>query len=62
VLALLLVAGSLGLNNLAASIAIGISGADQATRTRTALAFGLFEDGMPVIGSCSSAPRSASTT
>lgn len=48
--ALLLVAGSLGLNNLAASIAIGLSGVDRATRTRTALAFGLFEAGMPVIG------------
>jgi putative Mn2+ efflux pump MntP len=49
-LALLLVAGSLGLNNLAASIAIGLSGVDRATRTRTAVAFGLFEAGMPVIG------------
>lgn len=49
-LALLLVAGSLGLNNLAASIAIGLSGVDRATRTRTALAFGLFEAGMPVVG------------
>jgi manganese efflux pump family protein len=50
VLALLLVAGSLGLNNLAASIAIGLSGVDRATRTRTALAFGVFEAGMPVVG------------
>jgi len=50
VLALLLVAGSLGLNNLAASIAIGLSGVDRATRTRTALAFGLFEAGMPLVG------------
>jgi putative Mn2+ efflux pump MntP len=49
-LALLLVAGSLGLNNLAASIAIGLSGVDRATRTRTAVALGLFEAGMPVIG------------
>ena len=49
-LALLLVAGSLGLNNLAASIAIGLSGVDRAKRTRTALAFGLFEAGMPVVG------------
>jgi manganese efflux pump family protein len=49
-LALLLVAGSLGLNNLAASIAIGLSGVDRATRTRTALAFGLFEAGMPLLG------------
>jgi putative Mn2+ efflux pump MntP len=50
ILALLLVAGSLGLNNLAASIAIGLSGVDRATRTKTALAFGLFEAGMPVVG------------
>ena len=49
-LALLLVAGSLGLNNLAASIAIGLSGVDRSTRTRTALAFGAFEAGMPVVG------------
>lgn len=49
-LALLVVAGSLGLNNLAASIAIGLSGADRAIRTRTALTFGLFEAGMPVVG------------
>ena len=49
-LTLLLVAGSLGLNNLAASIAIGLSGVDRATRTRTALAFGLFEAGMPLVG------------
>jgi manganese efflux pump family protein len=50
VLALLVVAGSLGLNNLAASIAIGLSGADRAIRTRTALGFGLFEAGMPLVG------------
>ncbi len=50
VLALLLVAGSLGMDNFAASIAIGLSGVDQALRVRIALAFGLFESGMPVIG------------
>ena len=49
-LALLLVAASLGLSNFAASIAIGISGVDQQLRVRTALAFGLFEAGMPIIG------------
>ncbi len=49
-LALLLVAGSLGLNNLAASIAIGLSGVDRAARTRVAVAFGAFEAGMPVVG------------
>jgi manganese efflux pump family protein len=49
-LALLLVAGSLGLSNFAASIAIGLSGVDRATRARVAASFGLFEAGMPVIG------------
>jgi len=49
-LALLLVAGSLGLNNLAASIAIGLSGVDRAARARVAVAFGAFEAGMPVVG------------
>lgn len=50
VLALLLVAGSLGLDNFAASIAIGLSGVDQTLRVRIALAFGLFEALMPAIG------------
>jgi putative Mn2+ efflux pump MntP len=50
VLALLLVAGSLGLDNFAASIAIGLSGVDQSLRVRIALAFGLFEALMPAIG------------
>jgi putative Mn2+ efflux pump MntP len=49
-LALALVAVSLGLDNLAAAIAIGIAGVDRSIRTRVALAFGLFEAGMPVIG------------
>ena len=49
-LALLLVAVSLGLNNLAASIAIGLSGVDRAARTRVAVAFGAFEAGMPLVG------------
>jgi putative Mn2+ efflux pump MntP len=49
-LALLLVAGSLGMSNFAASIAIGLSDVDQALRVRIAFAFGLFEAGMPVIG------------
>jgi manganese efflux pump family protein len=49
-LALLLVAGSLGLSNFAASIAIGISGVDRRVRVRVALAFGLFEAGMPILG------------
>ncbi len=50
VLPLLLVAGSLGMSNFAASIAIGISGVDHALRMRLAFAFGLFEAGMPVVG------------
>jgi manganese efflux pump family protein len=50
VLGLLLVAGSLGLDNFAASIAIGLSGVDQTLRVRIALAFGLFEALMPAIG------------
>ena len=49
-LALLLVAGSLGLNNLAASIAIGLSGVDRAVRARVAVAFGAFEAAMPLVG------------
>jgi manganese efflux pump family protein len=50
VLALLLVAASLGLSNFAASIAIGMSGVDRHVRLRVALAFGLFEAGMPIVG------------
>lgn len=49
-LALLLAAGSLGLNNFAASIAIGLSGIDRAARVRIAVVFGLFEAAMPVVG------------
>jgi len=48
--AVLLVAGSLGLSNFAASIAIGIAGVDRQLRARVALAFGLFEAGMPIVG------------
>jgi len=49
-LAVLLVAGSLGLSNFAASIAIGLAGVDRELRARIALAFGLFEAGMPILG------------
>ena len=49
-LALLLVAGSLGLDNFAASIAIGLSGVDQSVRVRIAVTFGIFEAVMPTIG------------
>jgi putative Mn2+ efflux pump MntP len=41
---------SLGLSNFAAAIGIGLSGIGTATRLRTALAFGLFEALMPVLG------------
>jgi manganese efflux pump family protein len=49
-LALLLVAVSVGLDNLAAAIGIGVSGVDAVTRLRVGLVFGVFEAGMPVIG------------
>jgi len=50
VLALLLVAAALGMSNLAASIAIGVSGVDARTRLRVGLVFGVFEAGMPLVG------------
>jgi putative Mn2+ efflux pump MntP len=50
VLALLLVALSLGLSNFAAAIGIGISGTTARTRLRVGIIFGLFETGMPVAG------------
>jgi manganese efflux pump family protein len=50
VLALVLAAGSLGLDNFAASIAIGLSGVDHSLRVRIALIFGIFEAVMPAIG------------
>jgi putative Mn2+ efflux pump MntP len=49
-LALLLVALSLGLSNFAASVGIGISGIDAHARVRVGVIFGLFETGMPVLG------------
>ena len=49
-LALLLVAGSLGLSNFAAAIGIGVSGVDARTRLRVGLVFGLFEAAMPLVG------------
>jgi manganese efflux pump family protein len=50
VLALLLVAVSLGLSNFAASIGIGVAGVDAGTRLRVGLIFGIFEVGMPLAG------------
>jgi putative Mn2+ efflux pump MntP len=49
-LALLLVAASVGMSNLAAAIAIGVSGVDARTRLRVGLVFGAFETGMPILG------------
>lgn len=48
--ALLLVALSVGLGNFAASTAIGAHGVDRKLRLLTAGVFGVFEGGMPVIG------------
>jgi manganese efflux pump family protein len=50
VIALLLVAVSLGLSNFAAAIGIGVTGIDTPTRIRVGLVFGLFEAGMPILG------------
>src|ERR1039458_4014403 len=50
VLALLLVALSVGMDNFGASIAIGVSGIDRRLRIRTAVIFGVFEAAMPVVG------------
>jgi manganese efflux pump family protein len=49
-LALLLVAVSLGLSNFAASVGIGVSGSDARTRLRVGVIFGIFEAGMPILG------------
>jgi putative Mn2+ efflux pump MntP len=49
-LALQLVAFSLGLSNFAAAIGIGVSGVDTRTRLRVGLVFGLFEAAMPLLG------------
>ena len=49
-LALLLVAASVGLSNLAAAIGIGFGGVTTATRIRVAVVFGVFEAGMPIVG------------
>jgi putative Mn2+ efflux pump MntP len=50
VLALLLVAASVGLSNLAAAIGIGFGGVTARTRIRVAVIFGVFEAGMPIVG------------
>lgn len=48
--ALLLVAMSLGLSNFAAAVGIGVTGIDARTRLRVGLIFGFFETAMPIIG------------
>lgn len=50
VLALLLVAISVGLDNFGAATAIGVSGVDKKLRLRVAIIFGIFEAAMPIIG------------
>jgi putative Mn2+ efflux pump MntP len=50
VLALILSAVAVGLDNFAASIGIGLAGVDARTRWRVAVVFGAFEAGMPLIG------------
>jgi putative Mn2+ efflux pump MntP len=50
VVAVLLVAVSLGLSNFAAAVGIGVSGIDARTRVRVGAVFGLFETGMPIAG------------
>jgi manganese efflux pump family protein len=50
VLAVLLVALSLGLSNFAASVGIGVAGVSGRTRLRVGAIFGLFETGMPILG------------
>jgi manganese efflux pump family protein len=50
VLAILLVAVSVGLDNFGAATAIGVSGVDGRLRWRIAVIFGIFEAAMPVLG------------
>jgi putative Mn2+ efflux pump MntP len=50
VLALLLVAASLGLSNFGAAIGLGMAGVDAGVRIRAGLVFGVFETGMPILG------------
>jgi len=50
VLALLLVALSVGLDNFGASTGIGVFGVDRGLRLRVAVIFGVFEALMPVVG------------
>lgn len=49
-LAIFLVALSVGLDNFAAAIGIGLSGLDAKLRIQVAVVFGVFEGGMPILG------------
>jgi manganese efflux pump family protein len=49
-LALALVAFSLGLSNFAAAVGLGAGGIDARTRLRVGVIFGVFETGMPLLG------------
>ena len=49
-LALVLVALSLGLSNFAAAAGIGVSGVNARTRLEVGVVFGLLEAGMPLLG------------
>lgn len=49
-LAVALVAVSVGFSNLAASVGLGVAGVSKATRLRVLVTFGLFEAAMPIIG------------
>jgi putative Mn2+ efflux pump MntP len=49
-LAIVLLGLSVGLGNFAASVAIGLSGIDKATRLRVVMVFGAFETLMPLVG------------
>jgi manganese efflux pump family protein len=50
VLALLLVAAAIGLDNFAVAVGIGLGGTSNRTRVKVGVVFGVFEAGMPVIG------------
>jgi putative Mn2+ efflux pump MntP len=50
VIALFLVAMSVGLDNFAAATALGVSGVNRKLRFRVAMIFGIFEGVMPVVG------------
>jgi putative Mn2+ efflux pump MntP len=50
VLALVLVALSVGLDNFGAAAGIGVSGVDSHLRLRIAIIFGAFEAAMPIVG------------